>query len=266
MVLPFDSLDHPLVIAHRGSMVLGPENTIYTFQLAVEAGADVLEMDVHPSSDGEVMVMHDETVDRTSNGSGLVREMTRTQLERLDCAWNFSLDGEDRPLRGQHIGVPTLEEVFERYPALHFSVDVKEDDPKLAADVVALIMKHDLRDRVILGSFHPRVAALLRAVMPPLHLAADRAQGLRLLFGSYLPLPRPGVLPSAYMLPDRLGPLSVGSRALIRTGHRWGRRLYFWTVDSEPAMRGLLERGADGIVTNRPDLLYALRRETARPS
>ena len=263
MVLPFDSLPHPLVIAHRGSMVLGPENTIYTFQLAAEAGADVLEMDVHPSSDGEIMVIHDERVDRTSNGTGLVRELTRAELERLDFAWSFSLDGADRPLRGQQITIPTLAEVFARFPGLHFSVDVKEDDPKLAADVVALIMKRDLRDRVILASFHPRIAALLRAALPPLHLAADRAQGIRLLLRSRLPFPPRGVLPSAYMLPDRLGPLSVGSRALIGRAHRWGRRVYFWTVDSEPVMRRLLERGADGIVTNRPDLLFALRRGLA---
>ena len=261
MVLPFDSLTHPLVIAHRGSMVLGPENTLYSFDLALAAGADVLEMDVHPSADGEIMVIHDSTVERTSNGTGDVKSLTRAELQRLDFAWNFSLEAGSTPLRGQGIGIPTLDEVLKRYPDSHFSVDIKEDDPEFAAEVVGLIMKRAMRDQVILGSFFPRIAKLLRAALPPVHLAADRPQAVRLLIASMGGPAIKGDLPSAYMIPDRLGILPVATKGLIKRVHRAGRRAYFWTVDSEKTMRNLLRRGADGIISNRPDLLFAIRRE-----
>jgi len=122
-------------------------------------------------------------------------------------------------------------------------------------------MKRGMRDQIVLGSFHSSVAELLRRALPPLHMAADRPQGKRLLAASLLHLPLGTHLPSAYMLPDRLGVLNVASRTLIRRIHRAGRRGYFWTVDSERTMRRLLLAGADGIVTNRPDLLYSLRNE-----
>lgn len=261
MVLPFDSLPHPLVIAHRGSMALAPENTLYAFDLAIDAGADVLEMDVHPSADGAIMVIHDATVDRTSNGTGLVEDLSYSALQKLDFAWKFSFDGESFPLRGQGITIPTLQEVFERFPERHFSIDIKAEDTAFAAEVVKLILKQEMRDSVILGSFHPRLAELLRDAIPPLHVAADRPQGIRLLLSSMLHLPLRSVPAAAYMLPDRLRGFPVATRALIAATHRIGRRCYFWTVDEEPTMRRLLDMGADGLVTNRPDLLSAAIRE-----
>lgn len=261
MALPFDALTHPLVIAHRGSMMLGPENTLYTFELAASAGADVLELDVHPSRDGAVMVIHDPTLDRTSNGTGPVSAMRRSALQKLDFAWHFALEGEDRPLRGRGITIPTLEEVFDTFPESHFSIDVKADDARFATDVIALIMERGMRDRVVVGSFHRSVAAILRSAFPPLYVAADRGQGVRLLLSSTLRLPLLGNLPSAFMLPDHLGALPVATRRLVDRVHRAGRRCYFWTVDCDELMRRILEAGADGIVTNRPDLLFAVRRD-----
>ena len=261
MVLPFDSLSHPLVIAHRGSMTLGPENTIYTFDLALSAGADVLEMDVHPSADGEIMVIHDSTVDRTSNGNGEVRSHTLKALQELDFAWNFSLDGEGFPLRGQGITIPTLEEIFDRFPDRQLSIDIKEDDSSFAAEVVKLVLKRGKRDQVSLASFFPSIAELLRTTVPPLHVAADRPQAVRLLMTRLPGLRLTGELPSSYMLPDHLGPLTVASKALIDTVHRAQRRCYFWTIDSQETMRRVLRAGADGIITNRPDLLFAVRKE-----
>jgi len=262
MLLPFDELDHPLIIAHRGSAVLAPENTLYAFDLALSTGADVLEMDVHPSADGEVMVIHDPTVDRTSNGKGSVGAMTRKELQKLDFAWQFSIEGtEGYPLRGQGISIPTLAEVLKRYRSTPMSIDIKHDDPNFATEVVKVVLKADARERVVLGSFHPRIARLLGGAVPRLHTAADRRQSIRLLRKSLLRRRMRGAdLPSAYMLPARLGRFMIASRTLVRTIHEAGRRGYFWTIDDEPTMVRLLVRGVDGIVTNRPDLLFSLRR------
>lgn len=267
MLLPFEGLAHPLVIAHRGSEVLAPENTVYAFDLAVEAGADVLEMDVRPSADGAIMVIHDETVDRTSNGEGAVRGMTRKELSKLDFAWHFRLDGvAGFPLRDQGIGIATLPEVLKRYPSQHFSVDVKEDDPEFVGEVVKAVLKADARDRVVLASFHRRISHLLRDTVPPVHTAADQREGIELLAASLIGIPqRRGALPSAYMLPLAIGAIPLPVGRVIRTIHALGRRGYFWTIDDEATMHRLLARGADGIITNRVDLLYAARATRGYP-
>lgn len=265
MLLPFEGLTHPLVIAHRGSEVLAPENTVYAFDLAVEAGADVLEMDVRPSADGAIMVIHDATVDRTSSGRGEVSGMTRKELSKLDFAWNFTLEGADGfPLRGQGIGIATLPEVLKRYPSHHFSVDVKENDPAFVAEVVKAVLKADSRERVVLASFHKRISHLLRDAVPTVHTAADQREGMELLAASLTGLPFcRRSLPSAYLLPLALGAIRIPTGPVIRKIHALGRRGYFWTVDDEATMRRLLASGADGIITNRTDLLYAVRESLA---
>lgn len=256
---PFAALRHPLILAHRGSAVLGPENTLYSFDLALTAGADVLELDVHPSADGRIVVIHDDTVDRTSNGHGLVREKSLKELRKLDFAWRFSLpDSEGYPMRSRGFAAPTLDEVFDRFKESHFSIDIKEDDLGFADEVARLVRKRALRDRVVLASFFPRVTAWLRSSVPPLSVAADRPQALRLVAGS-LARRAPA---DVYLLPDRAGPFPfAGSRALIRAAHARGRRIYAWTVDDPARMQTLFGRGIDGVVTNRPDLAFAARTE-----
>jgi len=260
---PFGALRHPLVIAHRGSMVLAPENTLYSFELADAAGADVLELDVHPSSDGHIMVIHDPTVERTSNGTGAVRSLRLSELKGLDFAWQFRLpDAEGYPMRGMGITIPTLNELFDRFPGRSYSIDIKENDPDFAVEVVRLIHRREMRSRVVFGSFHPRITRLLREAVPPVAVAADRPAALRLLIASYAGLPARVLAPcDAYMLPNRSGLLPVATSPLIRTIHRLGRRLYVWTVDDPDVMRRLLARGADGIITNRTDLAFAVRRQ-----
>ncbi len=262
---PFSSLRHPLVIAHRGSMVLGPENTLYSFELADAAGADVLELDVHPSSDGHIMVIHDPTVDRTSNGSGAVRSLRLGELKALDFAWRFRLpDAEGFPMRGMGITIPTLNELFDRFAGRSFSIDIKDNDPNFALEVIRLIHRREMGARVVLASFHPRITRLLREKAPPAAVAADRPAALRLLAASHAGLPASWMRPcDAYMLPDRAGLLPVATRSLIRAIHRLGRRLYLWTIDDPQLMRRLLERGAEGIITNRTELAFAVRRELA---
>ncbi len=260
---PFGTLRHPLVIAHRGSMVLGPENTLYSFELADAAGADVLELDVHPSSDGHIMVIHDPTVDRTSNGSGEVRSLKLGELKALDFAWQFRLpDAEGYPMRGMGITIPTLSELFDRFPGRSFSIDIKENDPDFAMEVVRRIHRREMRNCVVFGSFHPRITRILRAALPAVSVAADRPAAVRLLAASYAGLPvRWMSACDAYMLPDRAGLLPVATSPLIRAIHRLGRRLYVWTVDDPEVMRRLLALGADGLITNRTDLAFAARRE-----
>src|ERR671911_2347933 len=120
----------PVNLAHRGASTLAPENTIEAFRLAVEAGAGGLELDVHMTRDGHIVVIHDATVDRTTSGTGAVSEMTLDELRRLDAGHNFSPDGGPaRPYRGRDVRVPTLEEVLEEFPAVAVNIEIKAGTP-----------------------------------------------------------------------------------------------------------------------------------------
>src|SRR5918911_3904757 len=120
----------PVNLAHRGASALAPENTIEAFRLAVEAGAGGLELDVHMTRDGHIVVIHDATVDRTTNGFGAVSEMTFHELRRFDAGHDFSPDGgPTRPYRGRGVQVPTLGEVLEEFPGVAVNIDLKDGPP-----------------------------------------------------------------------------------------------------------------------------------------
>src|SRR5829696_2712479 len=120
----------PVNLAHRGASSLAPENTIEAFRLALEAGAGGLELDVHMTSDGHIVVIHDATVDRTTNGTGAVSEMTLHELRRLDAGHNFSPDGgPTRPYRGRGVRVPTLGEVLREFPGVAVNIEIKAGTP-----------------------------------------------------------------------------------------------------------------------------------------
>jgi glycerophosphoryl diester phosphodiesterase len=120
----------PVNLAHRGASALAPENTIDAFRLAVEAGAGGLELDVHMTRDRQIVVIHDATVDRTTNGSGAVSEMTLDELRGFDAGHNFSPDGgPTRPYRGRGVRVPTFGEVLEEFPGVPVNIEIKAGTP-----------------------------------------------------------------------------------------------------------------------------------------
>ena len=116
----------PLVIAHQGGDGLWAGNTMYAFDKAVEIGADVLEMDAHITKDGENILIHDESVDRTTDGTGLIEELTLAEIQQLDAAYKWTNDeGQTFPFRGQGIQVPTLNGLFEKYPDMRYLIEIK---------------------------------------------------------------------------------------------------------------------------------------------
>src|ERR671920_1323446 len=132
--------DWPVNLAHRGASSLAPENTIEAFRLALEAGAGGLELDVHMTRDGHIVVIHDATVDRTTNGSGAVSEMTFDELRRFDAGHDFSPDGgPTRPYRGRGVRVPTLSEVLEEFPGVAVNIDLKDGPPGIQAAVLGVL-------------------------------------------------------------------------------------------------------------------------------
>lgn len=165
----------PLVIAHQGGDGLRPGDTLASFQNAADMGADVLEMDIHMTADGEIVVMHDETVDRTTDGSGAIPQMTLDEIKSLDAGYDWSPDeGETFPYRGQGITVPTMQEVFEAFPDMPMNIEIKQSEPSIAAPFCAMIRQYGREDSVLVASLDAGALAEFRAECPEVATSASQ--------------------------------------------------------------------------------------------
>ncbi len=254
--------DRPLVIAHRGGALLWPENTIVAFRGAVELGADMLEMDIFQTADGVPVVLHDTTVDRTTDGTGHVNSFTLEELKRLDAGYRFSpVDSDAHPYRGEGLTIPTLREVFEAFPGEHMVVEVKENDAALADAVVALVREFNRADRTLLASFHHDMLVHFRSVAPEAATHGSERELIPFLVKSWLLLG--GTSSPAYeavFVPQRTGPIPVTTRRFISAARRRNLFVAAWTINDPDDMRGLVDRGINGLITDRPDLALEIVR------
>ncbi|SIQ25677.1 glycerophosphoryl diester phosphodiesterase [Alkalispirochaeta americana] len=242
--------DRAAVIAHRGGSGLWPENTLEAFRGALAIGSDVLEMDVHGTAEGEPVVIHDETVDRTTDGTGRVRSFTLKELQKLDAAHHWE------SLRDTGVVVPSLRQVFESFPReVLMVVEIKESNPALTDAVVDLVQEFRREETTLLGSFHQEVLQQVRT--RDFRLATHLGQGEVIPFmaaawffseGLYTP---PG---EALLVPPRSGLVPVATRRFVRAARNRGVFFAVWTVNDPDQMRRLLARGVQGIITDRPDL------------
>lgn len=237
--------DRPLIIAHRGASAVAPGNTLIAFRQAVALGADAVELDVHLASDGVPMVIHDSTVDDTTNGSGYVADMTSVQLKMLDAGTPF-----DRAFAGERI--PTLAEVIEAVGRdVLLNVELKSKsvrDNGLERAVVSVVEAYGVDNRVLFSSFNPLALRRVKMLAPHIPGALLRAPDLPV----YL---RYGWL--AFLAPHevRHPQHSLVDARYMAWARRRAYRVNAWTVDEQAEMRRLINLGVDGIITNRPDLL-----------
>ncbi|MBV9924175.1 MAG: glycerophosphodiester phosphodiesterase [Acidobacteria bacterium] len=246
-----------LAIAHRGGAGLWPENTLYAFERAAAAGVDVIETDVHATADGELVIFHDEGVERTTDGAGRVGSLTLAELKRLDAAYRFSTDGgRTFPLRGQGVTVPTLREVFEALPRMRFNIEPKQGAPSIVAPLCRMIRERGMAERVLVASFSGSILAEFRRECPEVATSAATGE-----VASFLTLESAGLAASysppmqALQVPERAGGVHVLTQDFVRAAHGRGLRVHAWTINGEGDMRRLLEMGVDGIMTDYPDRL-----------
>jgi glycerophosphoryl diester phosphodiesterase len=246
-----DSLSHPIIFAHRGASAYAPENTLAAFELAVQQGADAIELDAKLSADGHAIAIHDTTVDRTTGAHGKVREMSLAKLRSLDAGSSFS-----PKFHGEKI--PLLEEIFESFGRRTFinvelsNHDTPRDD--LVETVCMLVKKFNLQKRILFSSFHPRSLKKAGALLPevPRGLLANdgfRAMWVRsfiFYFGNYQAL-HPHIWTT--------------SPQQVRRVHRLGRRVHVFTVNEEAHLRKFFRWGVDGIFTDDPPLALRVRGE-----
>lgn len=237
-------LTGPLAIAHRGSRELWPENTMVAFQGAVDLGYRWLETDLHLSSDGVVMCIHDGTVDRTTDRRGPVAGFEAAELEKMDAGRSHRQTG--RP------GVPRLEEVLSIFPDLALIVDLKEDGLEQA--LFDLLVRLSAIDRVVVGSFSDRRLRRFRSVSDGAVLTSAGPSAV--LRTRLTPAGRTvRRVADALQIPEVFGRMRIVDPGLIDRARQAGMATHVWTVNAVEDMNRLLDWGVDGIITDRPDLL-----------
>lgn len=248
-------------IAHRGGGRLAPEHTLVAYQNAVDLGIDVLEVDLHLTADGELVCLHDGTVNRTTDGSGAIAAMTLAEARTLDAGYHFSPDGgATHPYRGAGVRIPTFGEVLATFPDTPFSVELKADDPNMVEAVSSALDAADAGGRVVLVSFHDWLIQALRAARPELVTAMGLAEMAELA----LLAPEDE---ARYVPPCEYAQLNYAGidEAMMARARRLGLRVQAWTVNDAAEMQRLLDLEVDGIMTDDPALLLGVLQGRSPP-
>lgn len=252
----------PRLFAHRGASGDAPENTLVAFQRAVELGIVYAELDVHASRDGQVVVSHDATLERTTNGRGHIREYSLAELQSVDAGFHFSPDGgRTFPFRGTEVKISTLVEVLQSFPTLHFTIEIKQVDPPVEELVIAAVRACGREQHVILASEHDTVLARVRALVP--EIASSFAYGEVVEFiqrvtthqlSDYRP---PG---QALQIPPEFQGIPLVTAQTVAAAHALDCEMHVWTIDDHEEMDRLLDLDVDGIMSNFPARLLEVVR------
>ena len=251
----FFDVDLPIVIGHRGAAGDCPENTLLSFEAALAQGAQILESDIHLSRDGVPILLHDPSLERTTNGEGDASKSTWAELGALDAGTRFEDEGGNTPFCGKGVRIPSLEEVFERFPDARFNLEIKcsgkdgiratldqverfdrADRTLLAAGEDAIM--RDLRTALTTHTTRPAIGASLHEIVAVVRSAQS---------GSEMP---PGVM--ALQIPSTFGDEPLVTRELVEHAHANGVQVHVWTVNELEEIEALLDLGVDGIITDYP--------------
>jgi glycerophosphoryl diester phosphodiesterase len=268
-----------LNIAHQGGELEAPSNTLHALKTAVAKGTDVLEIDVHATADGEVVVIHDDTVDRTTNGTGQVDELTLAEVQALDAAhWfvpgegtvrgrpdaDYALrgiaTGERKPPKGavrEDFRVPTLREVLETFPDELINIEIKATAPQTAPyeeQIAALLAEFGRSDDTIVVSFLDHAIERFELLAPFVDTATGTGQAAAFWASAQGPLPGTPSRHQALQVPTALG-VEVVNQAFVDKAHANGLAVHVWTINDRETMERLVDLGVDGVMTDRPELL-----------
>ncbi len=262
-----------IAYAHQGGAKEAPSSTLYAIGRAVAHGATAIELDVHATADGELVVCHDPTLDRTTDGAGPIASRTLAEIAELDNAYWF-VPGEDAcrgrpesayPLRGRAatdpgLRVATLRDVLEHFPGLVLNLDIKRTAPQVAPyeeALARLLRDHGRTDDVIVASFHDRATDAFARHAPEIATSAGR-RAVRAFTLAHWARRRPDpsiARHAALQVPARVLNKAVVDRRYVEGAHRLGLAVHVWTVDEEREMERLVALGVDGVISDRPSVL-----------
>ena len=254
MGIPSFHQSDKMIFAHRGGRNLGPENTSYTFEKALASGAHVLELDTRLTRDGHLVVIHDATVDRTTDGVGDVNRLSLEEIGDLDAAFYYSTDdGLTFPLRNSGVTIPSLAEVFRRFPSTAINIELKDDSLVAADTLCRLIPEYGMTGKVIVASFHTKVIRHFRTICPDTPTAASSREVWWFTILSKLRLenlyrPRAFVL----QIPEKAYGIQLVTRRFIDAAHSRGLKVHVWNVNHPDKIQEFFRMGVDGIMTDSP--------------
>jgi glycerophosphoryl diester phosphodiesterase len=247
---------------------VAPENTLEAFASGLAAGADRLELDVHASADGRVVVFHDETLDRTTDGSGPVKIRTLAELKCLDAGHRFPGTDGSFPFRRRGIRIPTLDELLVACPDAPLNIEIKQDDPPIESAVLAVLDRHRARERTLLAAEEASIMVRIRAAAPDVVTSFSAAEVADFIFrlrdgrldADYCP---PGV---ALQVPPSYEGIPIVTPESVAAAHALGLEVHVWTINDPEEMNALLDLGVDALMTDLPAVgATVLRRRGLRP-
>ena len=253
----------PRLFAHRGASGEAPENTLVAFQRAVTLGMTYAELDVHVSRDGHVVVSHDATLERTTNGHGKIQDYSLVELQKVNAGYHFSTDGGHTfPFRATGVHIPTLVEVLQSFPTIRFTVEIKQVDPPIEEQVIAAVQTCGRAKQVILASEHDAVLTRVRM------LASEIATNLgyrevvdfiqRVATNQLADYRPPG---QALQIPPEFHGIPLVTAQTVAAAQSLGCEMHVWTINDQHEMERLLDLGVDGIMSDFPArLLDVMRR------
>ena len=241
----------PVVLAHRGDSAFYPENTLPAFLSAEELGVDVIETDIHVTSDNKLVIWHDETLERNTNGSGTVESHTFKELRKLDAGYSFTNDnGNTHPFRDKGIQIISLEEALATLPKMKFNIDLKSKNIQITDLFCKEIRKMHAEDRVICASFHNSHIKRVREIAPEILTSLTRKEVTKalLLQKAHLPFSPKSLKEAIFQIPVKSGNIPVVTNGFVSYFHQRNCIIQVWTINDETAMQRLLKMGVDGIV------------------
>ncbi|HEX3461259.1 MAG TPA: glycerophosphodiester phosphodiesterase [Acidimicrobiales bacterium] len=273
-----------IAYAHQGGAWEAPSSTLHAIEAALAAGATGIELDVHATSDGHLVVSHDPTVDRTTNGSGNFADLTLAEVRELDNAYWWApgadvspgLDPGSYPFRGRapgdrNFGVATLEEVLEEFPGVVLNLDIKQTAPEVVPyeeKLADVLQRYGRGDDVIVASFLDRATDAFSTFAPDIPTSAGTAA-----VAAFFQAVKAGEDPApmhhvALQVPATHAGMTLVDQSFVDAAHRLGLAVHVWTIEEETEMRRLCDLGVDGIITDVPTVLVRVlddRSEAWRP-
>jgi len=255
MLHPFFDVERPVVIGHRGAAGERPENTLHSFEAALAQGADILESDIHVSRDGVPILLHDPTLERTTDAAGDARDQSWAELQRLDAGHRFE-DAEGRtPYRGKGIRIASLEEAFTHFPDARFNLEIKCEGEAGILATLDLVERFDRADRTLLAAGENSImrdlrrALRTRSIAPALGASLEEIVAAVSSAVSGSPMP-PGVM--ALQIPASFAGNPLATHEFVAHAHAHDVQVHVWTINDLAEIEALLENGVDGIVTDHP--------------
>jgi glycerophosphoryl diester phosphodiesterase len=263
-----------IAYAHQGGAWEGPSSTLFAIESALAAGATGIELDVHATADGHLVVCHDPTVDRTTAGTGKIAELTLDQARALDNAYWWApgadvspgLEPGCYPFRGRgpedrRFRIALLEEVLEEFPGVVLNLDIKQTAPEVAPyeqTLAALLRRFGRTDDVIVASFLDSATDAFSTFAPEVPTSAGTsavAAFYQAVQAGETPAPMPHV---ALQVPATFGGQTLVDQRFVEVAHQQGLAVHVWTIEEESEMERLCALGVDGIITDRPTALVSV--------